>query len=127
MAGSSGIWTPGGEHPVGEPREPEGARERQPELSPEELMEVMRKLKVSDFLLSSLSTLAQLAYGKLDPASRDLPEARLAIDALRALVTVLEGTAPPDAIRDLGQVTANLQLAYATAADEAAQREDAGA
>ena len=35
------------------------------ELSQEELLEHIRQLKVSDILLSMLTTLAQLGYGKL--------------------------------------------------------------
>ena len=111
--GGSHIWTPGGERRVGEPRPSE---ER--ELSPEELTELMRQLKISDFLLSNVSTLAQLAYAKLDRSSRDLAQARLAVDALRALLSVLEGTVPPEVLRDFGQVVSNLQLAYAGAVDE---------
>jgi hypothetical protein len=78
--------------------------------SPEELL---RKLKVSDLLLSTLATLAQLGFAKL--AERDTEQARLAIESLRALTPILEGTAQPEALRDLRQATANLQLAYADA------------
>jgi hypothetical protein len=55
---------------------------------------------------------ASLAYGKLAPEVRDLEQARLAIDALKALVPVL----PEDRSRELQQLVANLQLAYADAA-----------
>ena len=48
-----------------------------------------------------------------------LDQARLAIEVLRALVPVLEGTAPEEVLRDFNQVLANLQLAYAAAAAEA--------
>ena len=61
------------------------------ELTPEELLEHIRRMKVSDLLLSTLSTVAQLGYAKLDPAGRDLEQAKLAIDSLTALVPVLEG------------------------------------
>ena len=93
--------------------------EQQPEeLSTEELLDQIRKMKVSDLLLSTITTVAQLGFAKLDPSGRDLPQARLAIESLRALVPVLEGTAPEELLRDFNQVTANLQLAYAKAADE---------
>ncbi|MEP6910689.1 MAG: hypothetical protein ABI896_09715 [Actinomycetota bacterium] len=93
--------------------------EQQPEeLTPEELLEHIRKMKVSDLLLSTISTVAQLGYAKLDPAGRDLEQAKLAIDSLRALVPVLEGAVPEEVVRDFNQVTANLQLAYAKAAEE---------
>ena len=112
-----GIWVPpgGSADPRREREEPPQAP---PELSPEELAEELRRLSVADVLLSLLPTLAQLAYAKLDPASRDLAQARLAIEGMRALVGVLEGAVPDDAIRDLRQVVGNLQLAYATAAGE---------
>jgi hypothetical protein len=94
-------------------------QEQQPEeLTPEELLEHIRRMKVSDLLLSTISTVAQLGYAKLDPAGRDLEQARLAIESLRALVPVLEGSVPQEVLRDFNQVTANLQLAYAKAAEE---------
>ena len=49
-------------------------------------------------------------------------QARLAIEALRALEPVLrEGGVDEAVVRDLEQARANLQLAYATAVAEAAQ------
>ena len=87
-------------------------------LSPEELLEHIRRMKVSDLLLSTVSTVAQLGYAKLDPAGRDLEQAKLAIESLRALVPVLEGAVAEEVLRDFNQVTANLQLAYAKAAEE---------
>jgi hypothetical protein len=80
-------------------------------FTPEQIAEQIRKLKVSDLLLAETSTLAQIAYAKL--GELDLEQARLAIDALRALVPVLGGAIPEQAHRDFQQVVANLQLAYA--------------
>ena len=96
------------------------AEEEKPaeELTPEELLEHIRRMKVSDLLLSTISTVAQLGYAKLEPAGRDLEQAKLAIDSLSALVPVLEGAVPEDVLRDFNQVTANLKLAYAKAAEE---------
>ena len=95
------------------------ADEQQPEeLSAEELLEHIRRMKVSDLLLSTISTVAQLGFAKLDPAGRDLEQAKLAIESLRALVPVLEGSVPEEVLRDFNQVTANLQLAYAKAVEE---------
>ena len=88
------------------------------ELTPEELLEHIRRMKVSDLLLSTITTVAQLGYAKLDPSGRDLPQAKLAIESLRVLVPVLEGPVPEEVVRDFTQVTANLQLAYAKAAEE---------
>ena len=79
----------------------------------EDLLDQVRALRIGDFLLSTASTLASLAYGKLEAG--DLEQARLGIDALRALVPALEGHVPESASRDLAQAVTNLQLAYAGA------------
>lgn len=85
------------------------------QMTPDQLIEQIRKIKVTDMLLSSMSTIAQLGYAKLDESSRDLPEAKLAIETLRALVPVLEGAVDEAIVRDFKQVVANLQIAYADA------------
>jgi hypothetical protein len=95
------------------------------ELDPEQLLEGIRQLKVSDVLLSAFSTVAQLGYAKLEPAARDLDQARLAIEALRALMPVLEEAVEESTLRDFRQVVSNLQLSYADAA--AAKPADEGA
>ena len=114
----SGIWVPpgGSADPRREPQPPPEPQPAQDEVTPEQLAEAIRRMRISDLLLSTLSTLAQLAYAKLEPASRQLDEARLAIEALRALVPVLEGSVPDESLRDFRQVISNLQLAYASAA-----------
>jgi hypothetical protein len=84
------------------------------EPTAEQLVAELRKAKVSDLLVHTCSMLASLGYGKLDPESRDLEQARLAIDALDALAPLL-GEAPR---RDIQQVVANLKLAYVDAATE---------
>jgi len=93
------------------------AREAE-ELTPEELLEHIRRMKVSDLLLSTITTVAQLGYAKLAETGRDLEQAKLAVESLRVLVPVLEGYAPEEVLRDYAQVMANLQLAYAKAAEE---------
>ena len=80
-----------------------------------QLEEELRKLKVSDLLVQTLYTMSSLGYQKLSGENRDLAQARLAIEALRALVPVLESELGAEAVRDFKQVTANLQLAYADA------------
>ena len=82
-------------------------------------------MRVSDLVVSTMSTMAQIGYAKLDPASRDLEQAHLAIETLRALVPVLEGAVPEEAIRDFRQVIANLQIAYASAFAESPASEAA--
>jgi hypothetical protein len=78
--------------------------------------EELKKLKVSDLLVQMLYTVSSLGYRKLSEEDRDLEQARLAIEALTAVLPVLEGTVGDDVLRDFRQVTANLQLAYAEAA-----------
>jgi hypothetical protein len=80
------------------------------------LEEEFKKLKVSDVLVQTVFTLSSLGFQKLSEEGRDLEQARLAIDSLRALVPALEGAVPAEVIRDFNQMVANLQLAYAKAA-----------
>jgi len=84
----------------------------------QQLEEELKRLKVSDLLVQTLYTVSSLGYRKLSTEDRDLEQARLAIEALRALLPVLEGSAGEEVLRDFKQVTANLQLAYADAAKE---------
>jgi hypothetical protein len=84
----------------------------------QQLEEELKKLKVGDLLVQTLYTVSSLGYRKLSADDRDLEQARLAIEALRALLPVLEGSIGEDVVRDFKQVTANLQLAYANAARE---------
>jgi Domain of unknown function (DUF1844) len=65
--------------------------------------------------MQTLYTVSSLGYRRLSAEDRDLDEARLAIEALRALLPVLEGTVGDDVIRDFRQVLSNLQLAYGEA------------
>ena len=73
-------------------------------------------MKVEDLVLSTVATLAQLGFAKLDGSTRDLEQARRAIEAIKALLGTLEGAVPDDVLRDFNQVVANLQVAYAEAA-----------
>ncbi len=82
----------------------------------QQLEEELKKLKVSDLLVQTLYTVSSLGYRKLSAEDRDLEQAKLAIEALRALLPVLEGSVGEDIVRDFKQVTSNLQLAYADAA-----------
>ncbi|MFL5981579.1 MAG: hypothetical protein ACJ74R_07720 [Gaiellaceae bacterium] len=82
----------------------------------QQLEEELKKLKVSDLLVQTLYTVSSLGYRKLSEEDRDLAEAKLAIEALRALLPVLDGSAPDELVRDFRQVMSNLQLAYADAA-----------
>ena len=96
----------------------------QPSQDEQELVEQLQaelgRLKVSDLLLQTVYTISSLGYHRLSGESRDLEQARLAIEALKALMPVLEGAVPDEAVRDFNQVLVNMQLAYASAAGEAA-------
>jgi hypothetical protein len=75
----------------------------------------LNKLKVSDLLLQTLYTVSSLGYRRLSGDGKDLEQARLAIESLRVLLPVLEGSISADAMRDFNQVLANMQLSYADA------------
>jgi hypothetical protein len=84
----------------------------------EQLQAELSRLKVSDLLLQTVYTISSLGYHRLSGENKDLDQARLAIEALKALLPVLEGAAPAEAVRDFNQVLANMQLAYAAAVEE---------
>ena len=83
----------------------------------DDLMNAIREIKVGQFLLSTVSTLASLAYGKLETG--DTAEAKAAIDSIRALLPVLEGQVEEPMRRDFEAALANLQVAYADAVSKA--------
>ena len=89
----------------------------------EELRDALGRVGVSDVLVNALSATASLGFHRVSAEAPDLPQARLAIEALRALEPVLrEGGVEESVLRDLEQARANLQLAYA----EAVAREGRG-
>ena len=98
------------------------AEETEAQPSEEELLEQieadLKKLKVSDVLVQTVFTVSSLGYRRLGEEDRDLEQARLAIEALRALMPVLKGTMPDEVTRDFEQMVANMQLAYAKAVAE---------
>jgi hypothetical protein len=92
------------------------------DFTPEQLADQIRQLKVADILLSTVTTLGQLSYVKLD--AKQLDEARLAIDAMAALLPALDGHAEPQLLRDLNQLLANVRLAYASSPDTPVIQDD---
>ena len=85
----------------------------------EELREALDKVTVADVLLQALAATTSPGFRRVSVEARDLPQARLAIEALRALEPLLrESGADEAAIRDLEQARSNLQLAYANAVSE---------
>ncbi len=85
-----------------------------------ELLEALDRVAVADVLVQALATTISLGFHRVSEDARDLPQARLAIESLRALEPVLrEGGVEEALVRDLEQARTNLQLAYAKAVGEA--------
>jgi hypothetical protein len=89
------------------------------------LAEELRNLKVEDIVVSVLIQISSIGYRRLGltedtKEDRDLAQAKLAIDTMKALTPVLGQVVPADLVRDFEQSVANLQLAYAKAASEGA-------
>ena len=82
------------------------------------LEEELKRIKVADLLVQTVYTVSSLGYRRMGEEDRDLDQARLAIDAMKALVPVLEGSLSEEMMTDLNQAVANMQLAYAKAASE---------
>ena len=103
-------------------QQPPAPSESEQELV-EQLQAELSRLKVSDLLLQTVYTISSVGYHRLSGESKDLDQARLAIEALKALVPVLDGAIPAEAVRDFNQVLVNMQLAYASAAEEGTTKE----
>jgi hypothetical protein len=87
--------------------------------SEEELRAALDRVGVADILLNALSAVASIGFHRVSAEARDLEQAKLAIEALRALDPVLREAGVDEAVvRDLEQARANLQLAYAGAVAE---------
>ena len=87
--------------------------------SEEELREALDRIAVADVLVNALSATASIGFRRVSAEARDLEQARLAIESLRALEPVLrEGGVDDAVVRDLEQARTNLQLAYARAVAE---------
>jgi hypothetical protein len=97
-----------------EPSEEELARE---------LAEELRRLRVEDVLIQALVSISAIGYRRLGlteetRADRDLEQARLAIETLRAVTPVLDQAVPAELVQQFAEQVASLQLAYARAASE---------
>jgi hypothetical protein len=104
--------------------------EREEQLA-RELAEELRKLKVEDVVISVLIQISSIGYRRLGLTEetkddRDLGQAKLAIDTMKALTPVLEEVVPADLVRDFNQSVANLQLAYAQAASDVSRGQTPG-
>jgi hypothetical protein len=92
----------------------------------EELREALDRVAVADVLLNALTAAVSLGFRRVSAEARDLPQARLAIESIKALEPVLRdcGVEEP-LVRDLEQARMNLQLAYAKAVSEEPASEEA--
>jgi hypothetical protein len=94
-------------------------RPEQEEAVDEELLKALDRIGVADVLVQALATTASIGFRRVSAEARDLAQARLAIESLRALEPVLrEGGVEEALVRDLEHARTNLQLAYATAVAE---------
>jgi hypothetical protein len=89
------------------------------------LAEELRNLKVEDVLLNVLVQISSIGYRRLGlteetKEDRDLGQAKLAIDTMKALTPVLVQVVPSELVLEFEQSVAELQLAYVKAASEGA-------
>ena len=121
----SSLWTPGGERPVGRQSQPDPGQQQQQQhqqpheerLDPEteaELMEMQRQIAEAPawaVVANHVVGLFQLAGVHLSQQPPKLDEARLAIDAMSAIVEGLEGRLGPDE-GTLKDALAQIRLAF---------------
>ena len=84
------------------------------------LEEQMRRITVKDVLLQTVVTLVNLSARKLgmgEGEEKDLEQARLGIDGVRALVPLL----PDEEVAPIKEALSQIQMAYAQAAGAGAQ------
>jgi hypothetical protein len=94
------------------------------ELTPEQIADAIRGMKVSDLLLSTVTTLAEVGFAKMSDETKDLPQAQLAVDAIGLLLPKLDGFVSEELLGQLRQMLAQLQIAYTqTVAAEATNGE----
>ena len=112
---------PDADAPDADAPEAEATEARAGETGPshDELRAALDRVGVSDVLVEALMATVSLGFRRVSAEARDLSQAKLAIEALRALEPVLRDAGVDAALlRDLGQARTNLQLAYAKAVDE---------
>jgi hypothetical protein len=91
----------------------------------EALAEELGKLRVENILVGALIQVSSIGYRKLGltedtKSERDLEQARIAIETMRALVPVLQQVVPEELFREFEESVAGLQLAFAKAKSEEA-------
>ena len=84
----------------------------------EETAEQLKAIKVADLIVQAASGLISLGSVRLAGEQRDLAQARLAIDSLRALEPVVRGQLSAELADELQHAVAGMQLAFAEAVNE---------
>jgi len=121
-----------------EPRQPEEPRRdrRTEQVEDAEMMERLqeeiRNLPVSDHLVFMMQSLSGLAVARMGLAAdtagrRDMEQARLAVDAFKALLELLEKARPAGEMAAHRGMLSQLQLAYVAALDAGGKDRDAAA
>jgi hypothetical protein len=104
----------GGEEPA-TPQGQGGAQQQSEEELREQLEEEIRKVRVEDVVLQSVVSILNLAARRIaKDDERDLAQAKVGIDAARALVDLVK----PEAQPQLRQAISELQILYAKHAGE---------
>ena len=104
------------------PSEEEIARERTAADMVAALEDEMRAISVSDYLAYLMQSISVMGLRRLGLSAeaagdRDLEQSRLAIEAFRALLGVIEGTRAPEEVALHRAMLSQLQLAYVAALD----------
>ena len=87
----------------------ESAEGREPGLTEEELLEQLRKIKVQEVLLQTVVTLVNLGGQRLLGEERDLEQAKLAIEGVRALLPLC----PEEESKPVKDALSQLQMLFA--------------
>lgn len=104
------------------PSEEEIARERTAADMVAALEDEMRAISVSDYLAYLMQSISVMGLRRLGLSAeaagdRDLEQSRLAIEAFRALLGVIEGKRAPEEVALHRAMLSQLQLAYVAALD----------
>jgi hypothetical protein len=83
-------------------------------LSEEELLEQLRKIKVQDVLLQTVVTLINLGGQRLVGEEKDLEQAKLAIEGVRALLPLC----PEEESKPVKDALSQLQMLFARESQE---------
>jgi len=86
-------------------------------LNEEELLEQLKKIKVGDVILQTVVTLVNLGGQRLMGEEKDLEQARLAIEGVRALLPLC----PEEESKPVKEALSQLQMVFARESQEPKQ------